>query len=114
MGLQSLPSLSEEEKEIAAKVANALRLNHTGKALAISNSQMTKALANIGHKVSGAVMRKMINYLRHKGRPICSDSNGYWWAANKDEIKECINSLQDRMKAQLATLNQLKEIYTTF
>jgi len=114
MGLQSLPTLTEAERKIAFSVAVALKANHTGQAKAISNSKMVKALAKVQVKTSDTVMRKIINYLRHEGKPICSGSSGYWWAANKNELAECLAALKDRVEAQIATLNQLKEIYQNY
>jgi len=114
MALKKLKELTPIEKEIAKKVAASLKLNHMGQNLAISNSQMVSALKHVGIQVSDSVIRKIINFIRHKGYPVCSSSRGYWWAANKKELKECIDALEDRVQAQLATLNNLKDIYKKY
>lgn len=115
MGLQNLPTLTEAEISLAEKVKTSFKTNHVGKKTAISNSQIVKKLEkNAGIKTTDIVIRKIINHLRHSGCPICSDSTGYWWAATKNEIKECIQSLHERIDAQMATLEQLNEMYINF
>jgi len=48
--------------------------------------------------ISGTQVRDTIHYLRvHKKEPICSDSNGYFYARNKQECKHTIAQLRSRM-----------------
>ena len=108
--LNSLPKLTDEQQLIKEKVLLGLKLNRVGKATAITNKEMIEGLSRIGfEKVSDTVIRKIINQLRHEGHAVCSSGNGYYLAATEDELKECINDLQARVDAQLATLEALKK-----
>ena len=75
---------------------------------------MITSMANFNIKTNAVVIRKIINYLRHKGHPICSSDKGYWWAANKKELQECAAALKDRIDAQQSTLNQLTSIIENY
>lgn len=47
-------------------------------------------------KKKGAGLRRVINSLRQKGYPICSDVGGYWYAQSKEELEENYNALKGR------------------
>lgn len=44
----------------------------------------------------GAGLRRVINSLRQKGYPICSDTGGYWYASSKEELIENVEALKGR------------------
>ena len=44
----------------------------------------------------GAGLRRVINTLRQKGYPICSDTKGYWMATDKREILDNAEALKGR------------------
>ncbi len=44
----------------------------------------------------GAGLRRVINSLRTKGYPICSDTSGYWYAESKAELLENAEALKGR------------------
>jgi hypothetical protein len=62
---------------------------HTGAEKAIS----AKHLRAWGR---GVEIRKIVNSLRNSGVPICSDQNGYYYAANQRELQHTINNLRSR------------------
>jgi Mn-dependent DtxR family transcriptional regulator len=45
----------------------------------------------------GREVRNMVNSLRREGKPICSGGNGYWYAANSDEVLATIRYLDSRI-----------------
>lgn len=47
-------------------------------------------------KKVGAGLRRIINSLRTKGYPICSDTGGYWYAQSKAELIENVEALRGR------------------
>ena len=59
--------------------------------------------------MTGVRLRKMINYLRNKGKPICSSSVGYYYPADKKELQDTITSMAQRIDSQLQVINQLKK-----
>jgi biotin operon repressor len=99
-----LEPLTEEEKEIAAKLVQNLQRFYFGKSNAKMGHEIVSGLKAKGYtKFSGARLRKCVNWLRRKGYPICSDTNaGYWWPANANEVQECINSNKERADGILA------------
>lgn len=72
--------------------------NHVGKENAITAKQMG---------IRGAQVRAAVHYLRKKGYPICSSSNGYWIAKDVKEIKQVQNSLYQRAEAILDAVGGL-------
>lgn len=47
-------------------------------------------------KKPGAGLRRVINQLRQKGFGICSDTGGYWYAQDKQELLDNAQSLRGR------------------
>ena len=48
-------------------------------------------------RLDGAEVRRCIHRLRRKGVPICSDTNGYFYAQNQGEIDRTIRSMSSRI-----------------
>lgn len=47
-------------------------------------------------KKPGAGLRRVINQLRQKGFGICSDTGGYWYASDRQELLENAQALRGR------------------
>lgn len=76
-----------------AAILNYLMHNHIGSENAIRAKKLCKYMG-----LTNKLLRKALNELRAEGQPICSDSNGYFYAANVDEIDHTISHLDDRAK----------------
>lgn len=48
--------------------------------------------------MKGTEIRRIVNSLRCKGEPICSDLDGYYYADNQLEIKATIAQLSSRIQ----------------
>ena len=48
--------------------------------------------------MKGTEIRRIVNSLRCKGEPICSDLDGYYYANNQLEIKATIAQLSSRIQ----------------
>ena len=48
--------------------------------------------------IGGAAVREIVNKLRCKGQPVCSDANGYYYAKNTNEINNTISQLLGRTR----------------
>lgn len=93
--------LSNEELSIAKKIVEPLS-KKIGKDNAITSGEITKAIeSQSGIKVSGARLRKIINYVRTEGmvKNLLATSNGYYVAANEREKIDYIKSLRERASA---------------
>ena len=62
-----------------------------------ANPVSSKTLETIFH-VKGTEIRRIVNSLRCKGEPICSDLDGYYYANNQLEIKATIAQLSSRIQ----------------
>lgn len=47
--------------------------------------------------LKGTEIRRLVNNLRCKGKPVCSNYYGYYYAANQYEIKETVAHLNSRI-----------------
>lgn len=102
-------NLSDEELQIAQAVMKGLK-KYVGKTNAIPGSKICLGFKkNTKHKIDGVRLRKIINYLRNQGEPICSSSVGYYYPSNKKELEDTITSIGQRINSQLQILNQLKK-----
>ena len=59
-----------------------------------NNPVSSKTLETVFH-VKGTEIRKMVNSLRCKGEPICSDLDGYYYADNQKEINHTVCRLNE-------------------
>jgi hypothetical protein len=102
-------NLSEEELQIAQAVMKGLK-KYVGKSNAIAGSKICSGFNNnTKFRLQGVRLRKIINYLRNQGEPICSSSVGYYYPSNKQELQDTITSIAQRIDSQLQILNQLKK-----
>lgn len=62
-----------------------------------NNPVSSKTLEAVFH-VKGTEIRRMVNSLRSKGEPICSDLDGYYYADNQYEINATIAQLSSRIQ----------------
>lgn len=69
-----------------------LQTLHCGRKSAISSRIIEKQFC-----MKGTEVRKTINNLRSEGYPICSDTIGYYYAANQAEINNTISQLNSRI-----------------
>ena len=58
-------------------------------------------------RLDGAEVRRCIHRLRRKGVPICSDTNGYFYAQNQREIDRTIHSMNSRILKMQSARNGL-------
>ena len=108
--------LSDQEiREILPLVIGGLR-KRIGKENSITGSTIVRKLNSfcmskgIDYKLTGVRLRKMINYIRIRGTllALCSTSKGYFIAANKSELEDCIESQKQRIRAQQMVVDSLE------
>lgn len=69
-----------------------LKENHQGMNKAAQSQSIEKRF-----HVSGRSIRNIVHILRCEGNPICSDENGYYYAATKRELVGSIRQLDSRI-----------------
>ena len=74
------------EKKTA--ICGFLEKHHTGREKAVSSKELERLFY-----LDGSSLRRYINRLRQDGNPICSDENGYYYAANQQEINATVRRL---------------------
>jgi hypothetical protein len=105
-----LEPLTEDEKEIAGRLVANLQKFFVGKEKAKMGHEIVSGLKAKGHKIDGIRLRKIVNWLRRSGYPVCSDThNGYYWASSANDIIECIKSNKERADGILAANEGLKK-----
>ena len=82
------------EWNIEERLCEYLKANYRGS----DNRVSSKQLEAFFH-VKGTEIRRMVNSLRCKGEPICSDDYGYYYAANQLEINATIAQLSSRIRS---------------
>ena len=75
-----------------ATLLNYLKQYHYGCGRAVSSGVLEAALCTTGREIRAAV-----NALRSQGEPVCSDENGYYYAASGCEVQHSIRQLDSRM-----------------
>lgn len=60
------------------------------------NAIFSKELEKIFH-TNGNAIREKVNSLRQQGIPICSSSNGYYYASSKIDVMKTISNLSSRI-----------------
>lgn len=70
-----------------------LREHSDGKDYPVCSSELAKEF-----DVPRTTIRRMINTARSNGSPICSSPKGYYITADKEEIKNTIESLRGRIQ----------------
>jgi hypothetical protein len=102
------------DTKTATMLAAILHTKAKGAAAALTNTKVASLLnSQSGVSLTAREMRLAIQQLRLTGSPICSTSKGYFWAANKQELRTCIESLRARIEAEAKTADALFETYTT-
>jgi hypothetical protein len=76
----------------ANTLLNCLKRRHCGAANAVKSPALE---ARFG--VTGAALRAAVNDLRCRAHPICSDDNGYYYAATGAELTASIRQLNSRI-----------------
>lgn len=102
--------LTEQEKKLIPIFVRSF-FAHIGKENAVTSSAIAEGLKKNGRgSVSGARIRKIINYIRINGLVPClvSNSKGYYISNDAAEIDAYIESLQDRCFAITAVAEALK------
>lgn len=91
--------------------AEYLRQYHLGE-----NGAATSRELEVTFSVRGNEVRSAVNRLRHKGVPIASSANGYFYAATEQEIRATIAHMTHRISgiaAAIRGLNQSLEKFDT-
>jgi len=72
-----------------------------GEQNSITAIEMENALKQLNHKVTGARIRKIINYIRRKGLVPCliASSKGYYIETDTNKLEDYIDSLIQRSEA---------------
>ena len=83
-----------------------LMKNHKGKNHAVSS----KTLEAVFH-IKGVAVRKAVNALRSSGIPVCSDKNGYYYAASQAEINATVAQLDSRIQKISKARNGIAKKY---
>ena len=80
-----------------------LKVLQNYKGITINSSGLAETLGCTQRQI-----RLMVNELRRKGYPICSDDHGYWYSENIAEIYNTIENLQARVNGLKAAITGLK------
>jgi biotin operon repressor len=83
-----------------------LKRRHTGQRNAAKSPVLEKRFG-----VTGKNIREMVNALRCDGFPVCSDENGYYYAANEKELRDSIIQLSNRINGIAAARDGLLGYY---
>lgn len=75
------------------KFLNYIKEYHTGKEKAVSSASLQNRFS-----ISSRTVRKLVNQLRNDGNPICSGDNGYYYAADREELISSIRQMTSRIK----------------
>lgn len=81
-----------EDVNITETVLAYLKKNHIGEKKAVQSRCLEKRF-----HVSNRNIRNIVNTLRCNGIPICSDENGYYYAADQNEVMRSIRQLNSRI-----------------
>lgn len=102
--------LTAEELELVPVFVKGFSDKH-GAARAITSQQIIKALAAKGRNMSGARVRKVVNYIRihHLVRNLIASSAGYYIEEDPEKVAAYARGLLDRAGAILAVANSYKD-----
>lgn len=100
--------MNKPHGNIKSILCDYLEKSHKGEGAAISSTELERIL-----HVKGTVIRMLVNTLRCESNPICSNAQGYFYAATQGEIQETIAQLTSRVhkisKARDGLLKYLDE-----
>lgn len=80
-----------------------LKRRHTGSAKAIPSRALEARFC-----VCGATLRRAVLALRRLGEPICSDRNGYYYAAGPPELWDTIGRMERRTVGSVRVVQGLR------
>ena len=108
--LQTEPLTDYERDTLLPVIVRGLS-NKFGKARAITNTAIVKAMKGAGYILTEARLRKIINHIRINGmvRWLVATSNGYYIATSVDEMRQYIESLRGREQAIAAVRKAMEE-----
>ena len=75
------------------KFSTYIKEYHTGKEKAVSSAYLQNRFC-----ISSRTVRRLVNQLRNNGSPICSGDNGYYYAADREELIASIRQMTSRIK----------------
>ena len=92
--------LTNKELKLIPMIVKGL-VTKVGKEMAITNKEMVTKLKVIGVKVTGPRLRKIIHHIRITGQVerLIATSKGYHVSNEPEEIKEYIESLEQRLSS---------------
>lgn len=94
---------------LKSELAGYLEIFHCGEQYAVSSRELSSAF-NIPERE----LRTVINELRREGVPICSSSNGYFFAESDTELLQTIGHMASRIAGISGALRGLKKARARF
>lgn len=106
---QTAPLNDYEQNTLLPVIVSGLKTK-IGAAKVITGSTIIKCMKAAGYKLDGPRLRKIINHIRTNELVPClvSHSGGYYVATSRDEVDDCIASIQGRIASQQAIIDALK------
>jgi biotin operon repressor len=80
-------------REVEHKFLIYIKDYHTGKVKAVSSAYLQNRFC-----ISSRTVRRLVNQLRNDGNPICSGDNGYYYAADRNELIASIRQMTSRIR----------------
>lgn len=80
-----------------------------GRAYRVNGAELERTL-----HISGTDLRKLVNRLRQKRCPICSDRSGYFYAATAGEVYDTIRQLRRMVDGLEASIRGLEGALESF
>ena len=86
-----------------------MKTEHSGEQNAVVSKEIERRF-----NIKGSEVRALVNELRCQGVPICSNSKGYFYATNRDEVESTVNHLNSRIGKIVEARNGMKNILNQF
>ena len=74
------------------KLLSCLKRRHKGRENAVKSPELEARFS-----IRGTALRAMVNELRCRGHPVCSDERGYYYAETEAELAATIRQLSSRI-----------------
>jgi len=102
--------LNDYEKNLLLPVIIKGLNKKIGEENSITSKEIIRKLTNLGYKISGARLRKIINHIRINDLLIClmASSKGYWIETDTQKVMDYIISLEQRADSIQNVANSLK------